>query len=70
MNEYTKSLLRAQILEHRTELRKARQVLKEKTQAANDALSTYKMWADRIADLQRSIGDPVEVDPTYPDERT
>jgi hypothetical protein len=40
MNDYTKSVLRSQILHHRVELRKARAVVKGKRVELNHAMHT------------------------------
>lgn len=68
MNDYARSELRRRVLECRAELRRARDQLKVSKQQFESDQSVVQNWRERIADLQKAAGDPVEIDPSCGDE--
>lgn len=67
MKEYVKSELRQLVLEHRIHLREARTRMEDAAKEYSTSMQAYETWRERIADLQTACGDPIEIDPTYPD---
>jgi len=55
LNPYTCELIRRQILEHTTELRKAQDVWAQKQKDADDHKQIVDQWKGRIQDLQASL---------------
>lgn len=67
LNEYTVSLLREQVLEHRAKLRASYAVMDIKKASYEAAKKDVLVWAERIADIQKACGDKIEIDPQYPE---
>lgn len=67
MSDYAKKVLRQAVLQHRAELRKALQEQHEVETTLSWKKSEVKKIAERISDLQKAAGDPVDIDPQNPE---
>jgi hypothetical protein len=67
MNDYAKRQLQNAVLEHRVKLREAREEIETRAEQLQLAVTVYRMWCDRILDLQRACGNVIDIDPTNSD---
>lgn len=67
MNETARKALRKSVMDARANLRGARDEVLRAQRELTEAQGIFQHWRDEIAALQTAAGDPIEIDPCYPE---
>lgn len=67
MNETARKALRKSVMDARVNLRGARDEMMRAERELAEATRVFQHWRDEIAALQTAAGDPIEIDPCYPE---
>lgn len=66
MNDYVQRVLIESVLDARGHLRSAAKQAEDALKKYEFAMSNYRIWCGRIAELQTAANIPIEIDPVCP----